>query len=125
MGNANDLGVHLTHLLKLHHDGLEGHTNNCGGRRSQGKRWNSRSYKIGRLHLWPLRSKLSLTPSDKTNVNGTHDGEKSRERNWNVKMCENTRDSQKEGELITCSSVLIHIYDRCDEVRGKVNGKIL
>ena len=133
-------GVHLTHLigeivktttkvslhlLKLHHDGLESHTNNCRGRRSWGKGWNSRSYRIGCLHSWPLRSKLSLTPSNRTNVDGTHNGEKRRERDGNVKMCEDTHDSRKEGELIMCSSVLIHIYDRCDEVRGKVNEKIL
>ena len=132
-GNATDLGVHRTHLiceivktttkvslhsLKLHHDGLKGHTTSCGGRRSWGRRWNSKSCKIGHLHLWLLQSKLSLTPLDKTSADGTHDGEKRRERNENVKVCEDTHDSRREGELITCSSVLIHIYDRCDEVKG-------
>ena len=42
-----------------------------------------------------------------------------------MKVCEDTHDSRRKDELITGSSVLIHIYDRCDEARGKVDGKIL
>ena len=40
-------------------------------------------------------------------------------------MLKDPHDSQRKDELITGSSVLIHIYDKCDEVRGKVDGKIL
>ena len=40
-------------------------------------------------------------------------------------MLKDLHDSRRKDKLITGSSVLIHIYDRCDEVRGKVNGKIL
>ena len=42
-----------------------------------------------------------------------------------MKVCEDTCDSRRKDELITGSSVLIHIYDRCDEAKGKVDGKIL
>ena len=139
-GNAIDSGVHLTHLmceivktttkvnlhpLNLRHDGLEGHTTSYGGRQNRGSRQNSRSCRIGRLYLWPLRSKLGLASPDKTSIYGTHDGEERRERNGNVKVCEDTCDSRRKDELITGSSVLIHIYDRCDEAKGKVDGKIL
>ena len=50
-------------------------------------------------------------------------GEKERSRNREV--LKDPSDSQRKDELITGSSVPIHIYDRCDEVRGKVDGKIL
>ena len=40
-------------------------------------------------------------------------------------MLKNPCDSQRKDELIMGSSVLIHIYDRYDEVRGNVDGKIL
>ena len=40
-------------------------------------------------------------------------------------MVKDPHESRTKDELITNSSVLIHIYDRCDEVRGKVDGKIL
>ena len=36
-----------------------------------------------------------------------------------------SRDSRRKDELIMGSSVLIHINNRYDEVRGKVDGKIL
>ena len=39
-------------------------------------------------------------------------------------MLKDPRDSRRKDELITSSNVPIHIYDRCDEVRGKVDGKI-
>ena len=50
-------------------------------------------------------------------------GEK--ERNRNREVLKDPCDSRRKDELITSSSVPIHIYDRCDEVRGKVDGKIL
>ena len=40
-------------------------------------------------------------------------------------MLKDPHDSRRKDELIMGSSVLIHINDRCDEVRGKVDGKIL
>jgi len=40
-------------------------------------------------------------------------------------MLKDLRDSQRKDVLIMSTGILIHIYDRCDEVRGKVNGKIL
>ena len=40
-------------------------------------------------------------------------------------MVKDPHESRTKDELITNSSVLIHIYDRCDEVRGKVDRKIL
>ena len=58
-------------------------------------------------------------------ADSTHDGEERRERNGNVKVCEDRRDIRREDKFIMCSSVLIHIYNRCDEVRGKVDRKIL
>ena len=139
-GNVACSGVHLTHLineivktttkvslhpLKLLYDGLEGHTTNHGGRRSRRRGWNSRSCKIGCLYLWLLWSKLSLTLPDKTSADGTYDVEKRRQRNQNVKVLKDSRDSRKKDKLITSSGILIHIYNRCDEVRGKVDGKIL
>ena len=137
--NASYPSVDLTHLiseivkmttkismhpLRLLHDGIESDTSYERGR-SGGRGWNNKSYRIGHLYLWPLQLKLSLTPPDRTNANGTHDGEKRRERNINKEMLKDPHDSQRKDELITGSSVLIHIYDRCDEVRGKVDGKIL
>ena len=63
--------------------------------------------------------------ADRTSIDGTHDGEKRRERNENVKVLKDLHDSRRKDKLITSSSILIHIYNRCDEMRGKVNGKIL
>ena len=42
-----------------------------------------------------------------------------------MKMLKDLHDSQRKDVLIMSTGILIHIYDRCDEVRGKVNGKIL
>ena len=69
--------------------------------------------------------KLSLTSLDRTNADGTYDGVKRRERNRNGEVLKDPCDSQMKDELIMGSNVLIHIYDRYDEVRGKVDGKIL
>ena len=102
MGNATDLVVHLTHLigervktsihsLKLRHDGLQGHTSyrrrrNRGGRSREGGR-NSKSSRIICLNSWPFRSKLGLTPPNKTGADGTHGGEVRRVRNG-MKKCQ-------------------------------------
>ena len=75
--------------------------------------------------MWPLQLKLSVTPPDRISANGTHDGEKRRKRNRNGEVLKDPRDSRTKDELIMGSSVLIYIYDRCDEVRDKIDGKIL
>ena len=72
-----------------------------------------------------FRLKLSLTPSDRTNADGTHDNEKRRERNGNGEVLKGPHDSQKKDELITNSNNMIDISNRCDEMRGKINDKIL
>ena len=86
-GNANNSGVHLTHLiceivktsihpLKLFHDSIKSHTSYRGrksrGGRSRRRRRNSKSYRIIHLHSWPLRSKLGLAPPNRTDADGTH-----------------------------------------------------
>ena len=75
--------------------------------------------------MWLLRLKLSLTPSDRTSVDGTHGSEDRRERNRNGEVLKDPRDSRRKDELITSSGILIDINNRCDEMRGKINGKIL
>ena len=91
-------GVHLTYLineivktsihpLKLCHDGLQGHTTSRGGKRNWGRRRNSRSCRIYSLHLWLLRSKLDLAPPNGTGADGTHNGEKRRERGIGMEKC--------------------------------------
>jgi len=138
--NASCSGVYLTHLiseivkmsihpLKLRHNGLKSHTS-YRGRRSRGgrcrrRRWNSRSCRIICLHSWPFRSKLGLAPPNKIIADGTHNGEKRRERNKNGEVLKDLRDNRRKDELIKGSGILIHIYDRRDKVREKVNGKIL
>ena len=130
-GNATDSSVNLTHLIceivktttkvslhlpKLRHDGLEGHTTNRRSRRSRWKAQNNKSYRIDRLHLWPLWSKLGLTSPNRTSVDSTHDGEKRKERNRNGEVIKDPRDSWRKDELIMGSGILIHIYDRCDVI---------
>lgn len=48
-----------------------------------------------------------------------------RERNRNGEVLKDLHDSRRKDELIMGIGILIHIYDRCDEVGGKVNAKIL
>ena len=139
MSNVSCFSVHLTHLinesvqtttkvsmhpLKLLYDGLEGHTTSRGGRR-KGRGWSYRSCRIDHLYSWPLQLKLTLTLPDRTNANGTHDGEKRRERNRNGEVLKDPCDSRRKDELITGSSVPIDIYNKCYKVRGKINGKTL
>ena len=118
--NATDASVHLTHLigeivkmsihpLKLGDYGLQGHIS-CRRRRSRGGRsWeggkNSSSSRIIRLHLWPLRSKLGLTPPNRTEADSTHGGEIKRVRNGDGEVLEDTCDSRRENELIMCSRI--------------------
>ena len=42
-----------------------------------------------------------------------------------MKVLKDPYDSRRKDEHFTSSGILIHIYDRCNEVKGKVNGKIL
>ena len=86
---------------------------------------NNRSYRIGRLHTWPLRSKLSLIPSNRTGVDGTYGGEIRRIRNKGGKMAKDLRDSRKKDELITGRRILIDIKNRSDEVKREVYGEVL
>ena len=73
----------------------------------------------------PLQLKLSLTPVDKTSADGTHDGEERIKRNGNGEVLKDPHDSQRKDELFTSSGILIDINNRCDEMRGKIKGKIL
>ena len=95
------------------------------GGRIQRRRRNNKSCRIIRLYSWLLQSKLGFTPPNSTNADGSYDGEKRRERNRNGEVLKDPRDSRRKDKLITGSGILIHIYNRCDEVRGKVNKKIL
>ena len=40
-------------------------------------------------------------------------------------MLKGPRDRRRKDELITSSGILIDINNKCDEMRGKINGKIL
>ena len=75
--------------------------------------------------MWPLQSKLSLTPSNKTSVNGTHKGEVRGIRNEDGKVAKDPHNSRRKDEIITGLCILIDIKDRSDEVRGEVNGEVL
>ena len=103
---TTDTGVHLTHLigervkvsihvLKLRHNGLQGHPS-CQRRSRGGRSQSGRSYKIymiGRLCLWPLQSKLGLTPPNGTDADGTLGGEMRRIRNGDGEVAKDSRDS--------------------------------
>ena len=101
---TTDTSVHLTHLigervrlhaLKLHHDGLQGHTS-CQRRSRGGRSRRRRSYKIfviGRLRPWPLQSKLGLTSLNRTSTDGTHGGEIRRINNGDRDVVKDPRDS--------------------------------
>ena len=131
---TTDTGVHLTqliresvkasiHALKLRYDSLESHITSQGRRIGGGR--NNRSCRIGSLYKWPLRSKLGLTSSNKTGINGTHGGKVRRIRNGDGKMAKDSHDSQRNDELIMGHRILIDINYRSDKMRREVNGKIL
>ena len=69
--------------------------------------------------------KLGLASPNRTSAYGTHDGEKRRERNRNGEVLKDSHDNRRKDKFITSSNVLIHIYDRGDEMIGKINGKNL
>ena len=110
-------------MLKLRHDGLQGHITSRGRRSRSGR--NSRSCRTNRLHTRPLWSKLSLTLSNKTSVNDTHSGVVRRNRNGDGKVAKDPCDSQRKYELIIGRCILIDIEDKSDEVRGEVKREIL
>ena len=131
---TTDTGVHLTqliresvkasiHALKLHYDSLKSHITSQGRRIGGGR--NNRSCRIGSLYKWPLRSKLGLTSSNRTGINGTHGGKVRRIRNGDGKMAKDSHDSQRNDELIMGHRILIDINYRSDKMRREVNGKIL
>ena len=132
---TTNTGVHLTqliienvkvsiHALKLCQDDLQGHITKCQRRRSKGGR-NSKNYRTSRLHTWQLWSELSLAPSNRTSVDGTHNGEVRRARNGDGKVAKDKCDSRRKDELIKGHCILKDIKDRSDEVRGEVNGEVL
>ena len=86
---------------------------------------NSRRCRTCRLHMRPLRSKLSLASSNRTSVDDTHGGIVRRIKNRDGKMAKDPHDSWRKNELITGRCILININDRSDKMRGEVNGKIL
>ena len=73
---------------------------------------------ISRLRPWQLRSKLGLTSPNRTGVDGTYGGEIRRIKNGDRKIVKDPCDNRRKDELITGRRILIHIDDRCDEVRG-------
>ena len=75
--------------------------------------------------MWPLQLKLSLTLLDRTSADGTHDSEERRERNGNGEVLKGPHDSRGKDKLIMSSGTLIDINNRCDEKRGKINGRTL
>ena len=110
-------------MLKLRHDGLQGHVTSRG-RRSKGGR-NSRSCRTNRLHTRPLQSKLSLTLSNRTSAEDTYNGVVRRNRNGDGKVAKDPCDSRRKYEFITSRRILIVIEDRSDEVKGEVKREIL
>ena len=42
-----------------------------------------------------------------------------------MKVLKDPHNSRRKDKFITSGGILIHIYNRCDKVKGKVNGKIL
>ena len=69
-----------------------------------------------RLHRKaPLTAALQQvvrTPPNRLLANGTHHIEMRRLRDDNVHVCEDTRDSRRKDKLVTCSRVMIVVYDR-------------
>ena len=103
-------------MLKLRHDGIKSHTTHQR-RKSRGGR-DGRGWRIRRLCSWLLRSKLGLTPPNRSCVDGTHDSIVGR-------MAKDPRDSQGKNELVTSLRIPIDIYDGDNEMTGEVYGKIL
>ena len=129
--NTTNMSVHLTqlisesvkasiHALKLCHDVLKSHT----ARRRSGSKcgW---SWRSGRsCWLRPPRLKLCLAPFNGSGIYSTHNKEVVRQGEENRKMAY-PHDSIREDELIMGRRIPIHIYDRKNEIRGKIYTKML
>ena len=70
--------------------------------------------------MWPLCSKLHSTMPNRLFTNDNHDIEVRIGRDSDVYVGEDTRDSQRKDELITCSCIAIAIYNRLYHVWWKV-----
>ena len=125
--DATDSSVHLIHLIRqmvkttikisMHvleqlHDASERDIYPRGGRRGRWGRGSRGRGCIRCLHMWPLpESCAALLQIDSLLINGTHDMEERKGRNGDVHLCEDACDSWRKDKLITCSSVLIAIYN--------------
>ena len=78
-----------------------------------------------RLDLWPLQSKLGLTPLNKRCVDGTYDDEMSILKIGNRGVANDLCHSRRKDKLITGCCISIDIDERENEVRREVYGKIL
>ena len=132
--DTTNTGVHLSQLItesvktsihvhKLCHDGLKCHSTHRG--KGSGGGWSWRSRRSCYLGLCPPRAKLSITPSNSSCVNGTHDEEVIRRRIRGRKIAKNPHDSWRKDEFITGRRIPIEIYKGKDKVRRKINRKIL
>ena len=63
-----------------------------------------------RLNSWLLQSKLSLTLSNGSSVDGTHDKEVIKHGIGDRKMANDLRDSRRKNKLITGHRIPIDIY---------------
>ena len=80
---------------------------------------------ISCLYKWPLWSKLGLAPPNRTDADGTYNGEIRRIRNGDEEMANVPCDRWRKDEFITGHRILIDIDDKCDEVKGKVYREVL
>ena len=70
--------------------------------------------------MWPLCNKLRSTMPNRLLTNDNHVIEVRSGRDSDVHVGEDTRDSRRKDELITCSCIAIAIYNRLYHVRWKV-----
>ena len=73
----------------------------------------------------PSRAKLSITPSNGSSFNGTHDEEVIKCKKGDRKMAKDPCDSRRKKELIIGRHIPIDIYKGYDEVRIEVNRNVL
>ena len=69
--------------------------------------------------------KLCLTPFNGNGVNGTHHVKVVENGKGNKKMAHDPLDSRREDELLTGHCIPIDIYDRKNEMRGKIYNEML
>ena len=82
--------------------------------------WRSR-----RIGLWPFRSKLGLTLSNRHCTDGIHNGEVRRLGIRDRRMANDPRDGRRKDKLITSCRISIDIYKGENEMRGKIYSKVL